>query len=144
MHGLAALRHDRIPELLAAAGKRGVKVVVYTSTDDKDGGEIKPRALEGRQALIDSGVDLRIARRIHNKSLIMDRKFLIDGSFNWLSAVRDSRNGVQSFEVSHSYLGHKASEKINEIVDELEYRCRLLEQPELAFDTEPADGQPER
>lgn len=97
----AAIQADGIPELLSSAVKRGVEVVIVTDEYlDLEGGTLKPHAEAGRRALLDSGASLRILPGVHNKTIIIDRRVLIEGSFNWLSAVRDESNPFHRQESS--------------------------------------------
>ncbi len=96
-----ALQDDNIPSLLGAAIQRGVEILIFTDSDlDMVNGSLKPHAAMGRQALIDAGAILKIIPGIHNKTVILDRKVLIEGSFNWLSAVRDENSSYHRQETS--------------------------------------------
>jgi hypothetical protein len=48
----------------------------------------RPASAEGKRLLVESGAIVRIARRIHNKTVTVDDRVISEGSFNWLSAVR--------------------------------------------------------
>lgn len=41
-------------------------------------------------SLRDVGVEVRGVARIHSKTLVVDEKSIVEGSFNWLSAIRES------------------------------------------------------
>lgn len=49
---------------------------------------------------INVGAKLTVLSGIHNKTLIIDRRVLIEGSFNWLSAVRDETSQYNRYETS--------------------------------------------
>lgn len=46
--------------------------------------------VDGRKLLEDSGVKLIAAHNVHNKTLCVDHDFIVEGSFNWLSANRQT------------------------------------------------------
>ena len=54
----------------------------------------------------------------------VDESELIEGSFNWLSAVRRQGARHQKFEVSVGYGGAEAREAIHLLIDELGRRVR--------------------
>lgn len=86
-----ALQSDDILPLVHSTVQRGVKVIVITDKylDKTDANGLKQHSQKGREALVQQGVDLVIADGIHNKTILVDDKVLIEGSFNWLSATRD-------------------------------------------------------
>ena len=47
------------------------------------------RSLQARRALVEHHVSLRVLKGIHNKTLVVDDRLLVEGSFNWLSARRN-------------------------------------------------------
>ena len=49
----------------------------------------------------EAGVKLKVVQGIHQKSILMDDRVLIEGSFNWLSAVRDESSPYFRKEVSY-------------------------------------------
>tara|TARA_B100000614_G_scaffold45718_1_gene38701 strand:- start:39 stop:1817 length:1779 start_codon:yes stop_codon:yes gene_type:complete len=70
--------------------KKQVNIIVYTDAflDRKDG-KLSDKAKKGRQLLENLGVEVIEKKGVHNKSLAIDDRVLLEGSFNWLSAVRD-------------------------------------------------------
>lgn len=98
---IQALDADGIPEILKTAVQRGIEILVITDANlDQVNGKLKPHAEKGRQALIEAGVNIKILSGIHNKTIIIDRRVLIEGSFNWLSAVRDETSPYYRMEAS--------------------------------------------
>jgi ABC-type uncharacterized transport system YnjBCD ATPase subunit len=96
-----ALQADNIPELVALTVKRNVEVIILTDDClDLVQGALKPQSEAGRKALIDAGATLRVLSGVHNKTVIIDRRVLIEGSFNWLSAVRDETSQYHRMETS--------------------------------------------
>jgi hypothetical protein len=84
-----AIRDDGIDALVREAVARGVQVVCYVDADlNRQGSADRPASAEGKRLLVESGAIVRIARRIHNKTVTVDDRVISEGSFNWLSAVR--------------------------------------------------------
>jgi hypothetical protein len=84
-----AIRDDGIDALVADAVARGVQVICYVDADlNRQGAHDRPAAAEGKRLLVESGAIVRVARRIHNKTITVDDRMISEGSFNWLSAVR--------------------------------------------------------
>ena len=123
----SALTADRIPDVIRAARERGVRVRVFTDCYlDMPDGKIKPNAEAGRKLLIDAGAELNLTKAIHNKSLAIDDHTLVEGSFNWLSAVRSVGSIHQKFETSSCNRGSDVPAEIKALREELEHRARLL------------------
>lgn len=97
----AAIEADGMTELVRSAAESGVEVTVYTDSllDARDG-RLKDRARDGRDLLESAGANLLVKRGIHNKALAVDDAILIEGSFNWLSAQRDTSAKYHRHEVS--------------------------------------------
>lgn len=120
---IVAINADKVCELISEAKERGVKVLIYTDRDlDAPDGNIKENADAGRKALIEAGAELRIARQVHNKSLAIDKHTLVDGSFNWLSAVRNRESRYQKWEISSCYRGAGVAEDIRVVEEEMKHR----------------------
>jgi hypothetical protein len=116
-----AIERDQLIPKISAAIKRKVNVVVYTDSFlDKSGLSLKNSAKRGRKALTDAGVKLKIVNGIHNKTLCRDDDLLVEGSFNWLSAIRDLNNEYQRHEVSLSYQGKEVKNLVDEVLEEME------------------------
>lgn len=118
-----AIEHDeiiaKIMELKAKKPK--AKIIVYTDHDlDRHNGELKASSKKGRELLLQAGVELKILKGIHNKAIIMDNHVLIEGSFNWLSALRDKKNRYFRHEVSQIILEDEATKQIKQLLTELE------------------------
>ena len=82
-------------------------------------GTLKPSSSAGRKLLQDSGAKLQLFNGIHSKTLLVDDTILVEGSFNWLSAVRDPESEYFRLETSIVLLDEYAREKIGEIRKEL-------------------------
>lgn len=110
---IVAIESDDIISMVKNTISRGVKIIVFTDSKlDVFQGKLKKNASLGRDALIQNGVILKIIDGIHNKSLIVDDDFLVEGSFNWLSAVRDEKNSFSRFETSIVLKDDQAKEPI--------------------------------
>ena len=86
-----AINNDHIKQLIIDAIKRGVQIKVYTddSLDADIAGNLKDHAEKGRSILMSLFCDFYVVHNIHAKTLIVDDKWMVSGSFNWLSASRD-------------------------------------------------------
>lgn len=118
-----AVRDDKLENLIRQARNRGVDVVIYTDQDlnridDKE----KYTARQAREALQRCGADIRIVSRVHSKTLGMDNKILVEGSFNWCSARRDPSHPHQRYEASFCYEGKDVNQMIEMTMRELESR----------------------
>ncbi|KFX76680.1 hypothetical protein KR98_23500, partial [Ralstonia solanacearum] len=56
---------------------------------------------------------------VHSKLILVDYAWLVVGSFNWLSAVRDSTSGYARYESSVRYDGHEAFQMIGRSLHDL-------------------------
>lgn len=118
---LPAVRADRIAELVKGAVGRGVEVVIYT--DDRlnlaAAGQVKETCRTALAVLADAGATVKFARAIHNKTLCIDDQAIVEGSYNWLSAVRDGRSRNQRQECSIVYCGKGVGKMIKDAVSEI-------------------------
>lgn len=120
-----AIEADGIAERIREALGRGVHVVIFTDASlDAPEGQLKPAAKAGRELLIEAGAELLISDRIHNKSLAVDELFIVEGSFNWLSAVRTAGSANQKHETSYLIKGPKAPKLIGQLKRELYARTK--------------------
>jgi inosine/xanthosine triphosphate pyrophosphatase family protein len=100
--------------------KRGVQVEIYTDKHlDIRNGKLKPNSEKGRSILENAGAKLVILKGIHNKAVAVDDSILIEGSFNWLSAVRDKSSPYFRHEVSQIIQGDDAQTQIAQLLEEL-------------------------
>ena len=114
----AAVLADNLPDLIGRAVERGVKVTVYTDPqlNGMRSGNPKPSFLAARRLLEKGGAEVLEVRGEHSKTLITDHTVLIEGSFNWLSAVRDERSAYRRRERSLRYEGEGVGELIQDIL----------------------------
>ncbi|MCB0336900.1 MAG: hypothetical protein KDD62_11370, partial [Bdellovibrionales bacterium] len=117
-----AIRADGIEALASAAIQRGIEVTVYTDCDlDRDESRaLRDASKKGRACLRAAGVVLKVCKQVHSKSLIVDSDTLVEGSFNWLSAVRNSQSKFHRLEASWCYHGPTAAKEIYSYLKELD------------------------
>ncbi|MGI8467953.1 MAG: AAA domain-containing protein [Pyrinomonadaceae bacterium] len=118
-----AIYADNLPPLIKTATAKGVKVTIYTDSElNCENRKPKMPFVKGKDVLITSGAKVKEVRREHSKTLIVDRNTLIEGSFNWLSAVRDENSNYQRRERSIKYTGSKIASEITRTIEETESR----------------------
>lgn len=116
---IRALESDHLLPLIQEAVERGVEVVVYTDHYlDKKNGLWKEESLQARRALVEHHVSLRVLKGIHNKTLVVDDRLLVEGSFNWLSARRNKDDARH--ECSILVQAPAATACIDQLMQELE------------------------
>lgn len=121
-----AIKHDALHKEIRRAVARGVRVRVFTDTlldVERETQTVREAAQEGRMELVRAGAELYVTDRIHNKSLTKDTDEIVEGSFNWLSAVRTENSRHQKHEVSWRFWGPGAVTKIADLKAELQARA---------------------
>ncbi len=123
-----ALDADQLLPLFLETIARGVELRIFTDNAldiDDNTGNLKEPAQKGHDLLNENGVELIICERVHNKGIIVDSTTLIEGSFNWLSAVRTAGSIHQRYEASLMYSGYgdDIEEAIEEFILDLEQRA---------------------
>lgn len=119
----AAIKADQLEGLFDEAAKRGVTVTVYTDEAlNYFRNEPKANYVKAKQILQVHGVQLYLTNRVHSKALWVDSNLLIEGSFNWLSAVRIRTSQWCRFETSMVYRGPDVANMIDNIKEKLEER----------------------
>lgn len=118
---LPAVWADRIPDLVRDAVHQGVEVLIIA--DDRlnldSGDKIKETCRAAIEELCQAGATVKLARALHNKTLCIDDKVIVEGSYNWLSAVRDSRSRNQRQECSIAYCGKGVEKMIRDAMSEI-------------------------
>lgn len=113
----AAIIADGVTALIKTAIERGVCVKIITDEYlDMVNGRLKDSAEAGRNILRKAGAKLIVYKGIHNKTICVDNKLLIEGSFNWLSSVRDENSPYCRKETSVMLQGEGVNEMINTIL----------------------------
>lgn len=127
----SAIDHDRIPNLVNKATRRGVSVDIYT--DDAlnldTTGNIKSAARSGVASLLEAGAHVTVVQGIHNKTLARDNDLIAEGSFNWLSAVRTSGGVHQREERTMLVVGEQAKEMIEAEIQALGNKSAFIAVP---------------
>ena len=95
-----AIAADEVAELVRRARDRGVRVVVAYCRDLVQRRATEAKTTEARTCLEEAGAEVLALDRIHNKSLAVDDRWIVEGSFNWLSATRDPTSRYQRAEAS--------------------------------------------
>ncbi len=115
-----AINNDNITELIKRAITRGIKVIILTDKYlDLSEGKLKEVSKKGRDSLVAAGAELEIISGVHNKTICVDDRILIEGSFNWLSATRDTTSKFFREETSLIIQGGKVKEEISQIVNSI-------------------------
>jgi phosphatidylserine/phosphatidylglycerophosphate/cardiolipin synthase-like enzyme len=104
-----AVMADDIPTVLRAAKERGVRVCVVYSRDLNRWPDSAARVAH---TLREAGAEVKVATRMHSKTLAVDGSWIIEGSFNWLSAKREEGHPHQYQESSLVYQGPDAHELV--------------------------------
>jgi len=123
-----AIENDKVDSMIRSAVQRKVEVIVFTDSaiDYTNDGTLKEVAGKGRDLLCQAGAKVFVADRVHNKSLAVDSELLVEGSFNWLSAVRTEGSTYQKHEVSTIILGKDAKNLIEDLHAEMFGRASSL------------------
>lgn len=93
-----AVESDDVRSAVAGAKARGAQVCVVYSRDLSP--LTKQTTRQAVKALEQAGAEVRASNRMHSKTLAMDQRWIVEGSFNWLSAVRDEQSAFQRHEAS--------------------------------------------
>lgn len=118
-----AIRSDDLPELTEKSKRNGVQITVYTDPQlNLYNGVPKQSFVQGKILLEKSGAIVKKVRAEHSKTLMIDRTTLVEGSFNWLSALRDKNHPYQRNERSIKYTGSKIASEIEKTIAETESR----------------------
>jgi hypothetical protein len=117
-----AIRADGIARMITDAVARGVRVTCYVDAElNLESGRERPAAAEGKRLLEAAGAEVKLARRIHNKTVTVDDRVICEGSFNWLSSARRVESPFHRYERSLAYAGG-AAPMIQRFVADIEER----------------------
>ncbi|WP_394538190.1 AAA domain-containing protein [Lysobacter enzymogenes] len=108
----AALDADGIEAGIRAAVDRGVKVAVLSDAQLNQHKRSEFERCTARLQRAGARVGLAVSQGVHSKMLLVDRSWLVVGSFNWLSAVRNADSAYSRYESSIRYDGNEAFEMI--------------------------------
>ncbi|CAA0252733.1 conserved hypothetical protein [Tenacibaculum maritimum] len=113
---IKAIEEDNIITLINETTARGVKVTILTDKYlDKVRNKLKENSELGRKAITATKANLIEVNGIHNKTICVDDRIIIEGSFNWLSATRDTNSPYHRKETSVIIQGTKVKEDIERI-----------------------------
>jgi phosphatidylserine/phosphatidylglycerophosphate/cardiolipin synthase-like enzyme len=110
----AAIEADGLAPLLASR-KGGARIVVAYDQELNTGRDrrLLPRTTKAIEILSATGVELWPLNGAHNKTLAVDDSWIVEGSFNWLSATRDRDSDYLRHEASFLYRGMDASTHVD-------------------------------
>lgn len=115
----AAIAADDVAVRISRAAARGVRVRVISDTglNEKKRHEFQQcvKVLENAGAV----VSLVQSQGVHSKMVLVDRSWLVVGSFNWLSAARDRSSEWMRYESSIRYDGVEAFQMISKSLGDL-------------------------
>lgn len=116
---------------LKSAVNRGVAITVYCDAKlDKDrAGKRKNNSQEAISMLKNIGVIVKVIDGVHSKSMMFETErgtVLIEGSFNWLSAVRDKNSDYSRYEASILLVGEALKSRIEVVKKLLDERSRVV------------------
>jgi len=124
-----AIRSDNIDSLIACAVARGVNVAVLTDRGlNLENGKPKVSAVEGKKLIEAAGAQVVVVDNIHHKTLIGDDDLIVDGSFNWLSAVRKNNHVHQREERSKVTVGEAARGFVRQELARMMQFCQLQQE----------------
>lgn len=115
-----------VPALIRQAVARGVQITVYVDPEQnmEDGQDrsrrLKATYMRAADLLAAAGAEVAPVKRVHAKTLCVDDTEIVEGSFNWLSAVRDEASAYQRLEASFRYTGRDAGRFVGKAVERLE------------------------
>ena len=115
-----AIEADAVEENIRQARARGVKVTVAFDGALSGFDKQRDNAVQAVQRLQDAGAQVLPCKRMHNKTLACDNLWIVEGSFNWLSARRDEDHRFQRHEVSLRYDGDGTSKLVDDAWSEVE------------------------
>lgn len=101
-----AVVSDDVAAMVRSARRRKVDVTIaYDPTLNRHNGQLRLACAEAVEALTQADASVIEINRIHNKTLAVDDAWIVEGSFNWLSAVRDQSRPYMRAERSLRYHG---------------------------------------
>jgi len=116
-----AIAADDLEARIATAVQRGVQVQVICDPVLGAGSSGIPRFESCVKILERAGAEVYHSKTegVHSKLIFVDRDWLVVGSFNWLSAVRNPASKYARHEVSIYYSGEGASKMIRDGFEDL-------------------------
>lgn len=114
---------------LSEATSRGINVAVYFDwhmTSERAGGNIGDLIEMMRACGVTLHSNQRGKRQFHNKTLTIGDSEIIEGSYNWLSAIRDETHRYHRHERSLCLTGASAADAITGFREEMNALCSPL------------------
>jgi hypothetical protein len=115
---LSAVEEDNLAELISkAVNGQGAFVQIIVDRDLS----IRNSAHRGKEAidtLRAAGAKVSLIQKMHNKTLIVGKNEIVEGSFNWLSAVRRNESQYRRYESSWRIVGPQAEKSIQAAMEE--------------------------
>jgi phosphatidylserine/phosphatidylglycerophosphate/cardiolipin synthase-like enzyme len=109
-----AIRDDNVPKAISSARSKNVRIlVVFDPELNREEAVFRESARQGIALLKAAGAEVGDVMRIHSKTLAVDDKWIVEGSFNWLSAKRNSNSCYARQERSLRYDGPLTPEFCN-------------------------------
>lgn len=123
---------EELKQELGEAVARGVVIIVYCDSrlDSDRTGKRKDNSQEAILILQDIGIIVKIIDGVHSKSMMFETQkgtVLIEGSFNWLSAVRNESNNFSRYEASILLVGEALRSRIEIVKKLLDERSRTVD-----------------
>ena len=87
--------------------------------DEQSANDQAKGAPEAIVLLKDAGAIIHRLHGIHSKTLVVADRAIAEGSFNWLSAMRDRTNQYYNYEASYLVSGPDAKADIQRAIAEL-------------------------
>lgn len=122
---------DNLKLELKNAVSRGVMVIVYCDArlDIDNTKTRKKNSKEAISVLKNIGVTIKVIDGIHSKSMMFETDkgvVLVEGSFNWLSAVRDKDSYFSRYEASILLVGESIRPRIESVKKLLKERSHSI------------------
>jgi hypothetical protein len=118
----AAIAGDQILDNIKRARAKAVQVRVISDREINQGNKATLQQFdECVQALKSAGASVQLVRSqgVHSKMVLVDNSWLVVGSFNWLSAVRDPTSSYSRYESSIRYEGSEAFQMISKTLRDI-------------------------
>ena len=123
---------DSLQNKMTAAIKKHTRIIVYCDValdNDKNTQQRNIRSQKAIARLEQLGVTVKFINGIHSKTILFEtneKPVIIEGSFNWLSAVRDESNDYNRYEASIVLSGEDLKPRLEEIKKQFEERSKTL------------------
>lgn len=126
-----AIESDEVLQRIQALTREGKRVTVVT--DQNLNRSWTTKFGECVELLKGAHAEVSVATRngVHSKLIMVDRSWLVIGSFNWLSAAREAKSPHRRFECSYRYSGPDAFEMIEALIEDL---AELIASPRRSND----------